>query len=116
MSKMSKMLMKTQVFGDSRSKMSKMSMKTQLSGELTVKCIAFTSFSLIWGVQSKGVPFDQLCNPRVLPLAGLGNPIAQRPQNVKNVNENTAFWRFDVKNVHENTAFWQVDYEMYWFS
>ena len=49
----------------------------------------------------------------------LPSRIAQRPPNVKNVNENTAFWRFDVKNVknvNENTAFWQVEYEMYWFS
>ena len=36
--------------------MSKMSMKTQLSGMLTMQCIAFISFSLIWAVQSKGVP------------------------------------------------------------
>ena len=51
-----------------------MYIKTKLSAKLTMKCICFTSLSLIWGVQSKGVPFDQLCNPRVLPLAGLGNP------------------------------------------
>ena len=71
MSKMSKMSMKSQLFGDSTSKML---MKTELSGKLSMEHIAFTSFSLIWGVQSKGVPFDQLCNPRVLTLAGLGNP------------------------------------------
>ena len=97
-------------------------MKTQLSGKFTMKCIGFLSFCLIWGVQSKGVPFDQLWNPRVLPLAGLGSAIAQRPPNVKNIQnvyENTAFWRSEVKhikNVNENTAFWQVDYEMYWFA
>ena len=93
MSKMSKMSMKTQLFGDSESKMSKMSMKTQLSGNLTMKCIGFSSFCLTW---PSGWPRDQ---------------IAQRPpnvKNVKNVNEIKAFWRFrvkNVKNVNENTAF-----------
>jgi hypothetical protein len=70
--------MKTKLFGDSMSKMLKMSMKTQLSGNVIMKCIVFYGFSFIWGVQSVGVPFDQLCNPRILPLAGLGTPTKDR--------------------------------------
>jgi hypothetical protein len=79
-------------------------MKTQLSGKLNMKCIGFLGFCLTWPF---GWPRDQ---------------IAQRLPNVKNdknVNENTAFCRFEienVKNVNENTAFWQVDYEFHWFS
>ena len=76
--------------------MSKMFMKTQLSGKLTMKCIGFPSFSLIWGVQSKGVPFDQLCNPRVLPLAGLGNPSRDREMQKQRVP-------FDIDDETEHT-------------
>ena len=57
-------------------------MKTQLSDQLAMNWIGFHCFSFIWAVQLKGVPLDQPCSPRALPLAALGHPSAQRLPNV----------------------------------